>query len=158
LQTLDPAPPPSGTDAPDAVTGLPALGDHVARLMAAKLIARGDTSQAVREYAAARPQYACMWDAVANAMDAITAVPAPRLAADPSAWDLDPETERHVARLYLTRLTPDQLRSHVAAGRCEPEYRPMFTGIARQMDALLAEGFDPAVFAEEIRASAAAAA
>lgn len=146
------------TDAPDAVTGLPTLGDHVARLMAAKLIARGDTSQAVREYATARPQYAYMWDAVANAMDAITAVPAPRLAADPSAWGLDPETERHVARLYLTRLTPDQLRAHVAAGRCEPEYRPMFTGIARQMDALLAEGFDPAVFAEEIRATAPAAA
>lgn len=82
----------------------------------------------------------------------------PRVTADPHEWDLDPGTTVAVAKLYLTRLTPAQLRAHVAAGRCEPEYRPMFAGIADAMDALLAEGFDPAVFAEEIRATAPAAA
>jgi hypothetical protein len=60
----------------------PVLGEHIARLMAAKLLGRGDTSESVREYGASRPEFAYMWDAVADAMDAITAVPAQRTGDD----------------------------------------------------------------------------
>jgi hypothetical protein len=155
LTTLANDSPSVTTDAPEPE---PEFDVDVARLMAAQLLGRGDTAQDVRDYASGEPEHAYMWDAVANAMDAITAVPAPRVTADPSEWDLDPETERHVARLYLTRLTPARLRELIAAGRCEPEFRPMFAGIADAMDALLDGGFDPAASAEEIRAETPAAA
>jgi hypothetical protein len=145
MATLATDQPPVTTDAPDTVTDPLPLGDHVARLMAAKLIARGDSPQDVREYAATRPKYACMWDAVANAMDAL-AVPAPRVTSDPSAWDLDPATELHVARLYLTRLTPGHVRDCIASGVVDAEFAPMFAGIADVMDDLLAaeSASDPA--------------
>jgi hypothetical protein len=82
MATLSPAPPAVADDAPE-------LDPHIARLMASKLIARGDTSAGVREYAATRSEYSYMWLAVAAEMDALAAsVPAqpsaPALEAVPS--------------------------------------------------------------------------
>jgi hypothetical protein len=78
----------------------------------------------------------------------------PAVTADPDGQDLDPEIARYVARLYLTRMTPSVLRDRadrVAAGRSDPEFREMFLAIADAMDELLAEGFDPAAYAESLR-------
>jgi hypothetical protein len=82
----------------------------------------------------------------------------PASAADPSDWDLDPGSARYVGKLYLTRMTPAKLRARIASGRANPEFAGMFTQIAKEMDALLAEGFDPAAYAAELRAAAPVAA
>jgi hypothetical protein len=78
----------------------------------------------------------------------------PRITADPAEWALDPETERSVARLYLTRITPAELRDRVASGVCGLGFVGMFRAIADAMDALLAEGFDPPALAAALRAGA----
>jgi hypothetical protein len=78
----------------------------------------------------------------------------PRITSDPSAWDLDPETEVHVARLFLAVMTPDGLRARIASGVCGLEHISMFRRIADAMESLLAGGFDPEAFAMTVRASA----
>jgi hypothetical protein len=75
--------PPADTDA------TPVLDARRVRLMASKLLSRGDTAERVREYAAGREHFAYMWDSIADAMDALAAsVPAqpsaPALEAVPS--------------------------------------------------------------------------
>lgn len=67
---------PSVTDDAPTLDGL-----RVSR-MAATLLRKGYTSEGVREYGAGRQQFAYMWDAIADSMDAITAgsVPAQRAA------------------------------------------------------------------------------
>jgi hypothetical protein len=75
MATLNPAPPAVAEDAP-TLDGL-----RVSH-MAATLLRKRYTSEDVREHAAGRPQFAYMWDAIADSMDAITAesVPAQRAA------------------------------------------------------------------------------
>jgi hypothetical protein len=63
---------------------------------------------------------------------------------------------RYVARLYLTKMPPSWLRARIAADECRPD-TGHFTEIADAMDALLAEGFDPAAFADSLRSGAGAA-
>jgi hypothetical protein len=75
----------------------------------------------------------------------------PAVTTDPPEQALDPENTRTVARLYLTRMSPDWLRADVATGRHEPLFAGMFLAIADEMDALLAGGFDVAAFAESLK-------
>ena len=132
-------------DSPSVTTDAPGpeFDVDVARLMAAQLLGRGDTAQDVRAWASGEPEHAYMWDAVANAMDAITAVPAPRVTADPAEWALDPETEIEAARRILALVTPDHVRDCIAAGVVDAEFGPMFAGIADAMERL-AKSPDPA--------------
>jgi hypothetical protein len=81
MKTIAPAPPAVADDAPE-------LDPHIASLMASKLIAMGDTSAGVREYAGTRSEYSYMWLAIADAMDSLAAsVPAQRTPAELARWD-----------------------------------------------------------------------
>jgi len=65
----------------------PALDAGRTSRMAATLLRRGCSPESVREYAASRPRFAYMWDAIAGAMTALAddapAVPAQRTAPAP---------------------------------------------------------------------------
>jgi hypothetical protein len=69
---------------------------------------------------------------------------------DPPDREITPEAARHVARAYLTEMTPAWVRDHARGEDCESPN--MFLAIADAMDELLAEGFDPAAFAGKLRA------
>jgi len=72
---------------------------------------------------------------------------------DPCGGTFDEHGARQVARIYLAEgLTPGGIRSGPAR-EDRPEYRRMFRMIADAMDALLAEGFDPAAFAESLKST-----
>lgn len=151
MTTLDETPPSVTANGPE-----PDFDANVAALMAGKLLAQGDTSQDVREWASGRPEFASMWGAVANAMDKLTApVPAPRITADPSMWDLTPEEARDYARLALVRRTPGEVRAFVAAGLGDPEWDDMILQVAAAMDTLVKEKFDVAAYAASLKAEAA---
>lgn len=69
-------------EAPARTDDAPMLDGLRVSHMAATLLRKGYTSESARDYAAGRPQFAYMWLAIAEAMDAITAgsVPAQRAA------------------------------------------------------------------------------
>jgi hypothetical protein len=71
---------------------------------------------------------------------------------DPCGGKFDEHGARQVARIYLTRSTPDEIRSGPAL-EGTPKHRRMFRMIADAMDALLAEGFDPAAVAESVKST-----
>lgn len=83
MTTLADSPPP-GTASPGDTPEL-ARARRAARHVAPTLIAEGITGQEIRDLGASRPESGTMWNAVADAMDEITAARA--VPAQPSAPD-----------------------------------------------------------------------
>lgn len=150
--TISIRPPEVSTGAPDSVRRL--------RRSAITCIAVGMTPVYLREGRAGTPDEALSF-AVAAEIEELTArgvtqraasrVVRERGRANPCGGKLDEHGARQVARIYLTEMTPGDVRGHARAAT--RRHKRMFRMIADAMDALLAEGFDPAALAESLKST-----